>query len=268
MSELRVLPVEGMPEVKEGDRVGELISERAEIEDGDVVVVSQKVVSKAEGQLRKLSEVAPSERARELAKKLAKEPGLVELVLSESREVLREERVLITETHHGFVCANAGIDTSNLPDEGTVCLLPKDPDASACRIRTELTTAVERPGVGVGGQQRGVSGDPHPRPFPPAVVIADSFGRAWRLGQAEAAIGCAGLHPLDDWRGRADASGRELSATVIALADEVAAAADLVRVKDSNVPAAIVRGLGRYVVAENGPGAAALRRPPGEDLFR
>jgi len=240
---LRVIPVEGMPEVTEGMRVGEVIAERARLEDGDVVVISQKVVSKAEGQVRRLSEVEPSERAQQLGKKLGKEATLVELILSESREVLREERVLITETHHGFVCANAGIDSSNLPEEGTVCLLPEDPDASARRIRAEL-----------GGQ--------------PAVVIADSFGRAWRLGQAEVAIGCAGLRPLDDWRGRTDAAGRELSATVIAIADEVAAAADLIRDKDSGVPAVIVRGLGRYVGAEDGPGAAVLRRPPQEDLFR
>jgi coenzyme F420-0:L-glutamate ligase/coenzyme F420-1:gamma-L-glutamate ligase len=178
-----------------------------------------------------------------LAKKLGREAELVQLVLSESREVLREERVLITETHHGFVCANAGIDSSNLPEDGTVCLLPEDPDASARRIRAEI-----------GGRI--------------AVVIADSFGRAWRLGQAEVAIGCAGLQPLDDWRGRQDASGRELSATVIAIADEVAAAADLVRSKDESIPAAVVRGLARYVEAEDGPSAAVLRRPPGEDLFR
>jgi coenzyme F420-0:L-glutamate ligase / coenzyme F420-1:gamma-L-glutamate ligase len=267
MSELRVVPVEGMPEVHEGDHVGELISERAQIEDGDIVVISQKIVSKAEGQIRKLSEVAPSERARELAERLGKEAELVELVLSESREVLREERVLITETHHGFVCANAGIDASNLPEDGTVCLLPKDPDASARRIRAELAPTVEGSGMGVAGPSPQLSADPHPR-LPPAVVIADSFGRAWRLGQAEVAIGCAGLQPLDDWRGRADAGGRELSATVIAMADEIVAAADLVRMKDEGVPAAIVRGLGRYVTTEDGPGAAVLRRPPGEDLFR
>lgn len=240
--ELRVIPVEGMPEVREGDAVGELIAARTELQDGDVVVISQKVVSKAEGMVRRLFEVEPSERARELADELGKEAELVELVLSESREVLRAERgVLITETKHGFVCANAGIDTSNLPEDGTVCLLPNDPDASARRIRAEL-------GV--------------------AVVIADSFGRAWRLGQAEVAIGCAGLAPLDDWRGHADSAGRELSATVIAIADEVAAAADLVRAKNSGVPAAVVRGLGRYVTAEDGPGASALRRPRSEDLFR
>lgn len=240
--ELRVVPVRGLPEVSEGMKLGELIAERAELEDGDVVVISQKIVSKTEGQVRRLSEINPSSKAREMAEKLGKEAALVELVLSESAEVLRAERgILITRTKHGFVCANAGIDSSNLPEDGTVCLLPTDPDASARQIRSELKTAV---------------------------VIADSFGRAWRLGQAEVAIGCAGLAPLDDWRGRRDAQGRELAATVIAIADEVAAAADLVRVKDEGVPAAIVRGLGRYVIAEDGPGAAALRRPPEEDLFR
>jgi coenzyme F420-0:L-glutamate ligase/coenzyme F420-1:gamma-L-glutamate ligase len=242
--ELRVLSVEGMPEVREGDAVGALIAARTELQDGDVVVISQKVISKAEGMVRRLAEVEPSERAIELGKRLGKEAELVELVLSESREVLRAERgVLITETHHGFVCANAGIDTSNLPEDGTVCLLPKDPDASARAIRAELPARV-------------------------GVVIADSFGRAWRLGQAEVAIGCAGLAPIDDWRGREDAGGRELSATVIAVADEVAAAADLVRVKDSGVPAAVVRGLARYVLAEDGPGASALHRPRSDDLFR
>jgi coenzyme F420-0:L-glutamate ligase/coenzyme F420-1:gamma-L-glutamate ligase len=241
--ELRVLPVEGIPEVSEGDQVGKLIAERAELAPGDVVVISQKIVSKAEGRVVRLDSVTPSQRARELAKQLGKEPELVELVLSESREVLRSERVLITETKHGFVCANAGIDSSNVAEEGAVLLLPEDPDASARRIRSEVGTHV-------------------------AIVIADSFGRAWRLGQAEVAIGCAGLQPLDDWRGRQDTSGRELSATVIAIADEVAAAADLVREKNSRVPAAVVRGLGRYVGTEDGPGAAALRRPPEEDLFR
>jgi coenzyme F420-0:L-glutamate ligase/coenzyme F420-1:gamma-L-glutamate ligase len=234
-----------MPEVKEGDRVGELIAARVELQPGDVVVISQKIVSKAEGRIVRLDSVTPSERALELAKKLGKEARFVELVLSESREVLREERVLITETHHGFVCANAGIDSSNLPEDGTLCLLPEDPDGSARRIRAEIAG-----------------------PHPVAVVIADSFGRAWRVGQAEVAIGCAGLQPLDDWRGRRDASGRELGATLIAIADEVAAAADLVRGKDSQMPAVVVRGLDRYVGAEDGPGAAALRRSPGEDLFR
>jgi coenzyme F420-0:L-glutamate ligase/coenzyme F420-1:gamma-L-glutamate ligase len=243
--ELRVIPVADLPEFSAQMSVGAEIGARAELLEGDVVVVSQKIVSKAEGRIRRLSSAIPGGEARRLAAVLGKEPALIELILGESREVLRAERgVLIVETHHGFVCANAGIDTSNLPEEGTVSLLPKDPDASARRIRAELE------GEAI------------------AVVISDSFGRAWRLGQVEVAIGCAGLTPLDDWRGRTDSSGRELEATLIAVADQAAAAADLVRDKTSRTPAAIVRGLDRYVSAEDGPGAAAMRRPRDEDLFR
>jgi len=271
MSEVRVLAVEGMPEVGEGDRLGELVAAHADVRDGDVVVISQKAVSKAEGRVRKLSSVIPGAEARKLAAVLGKEPALVQLVLDESAGVLRAERgVLIVETHHGFVCANAGIDTSNLPDPDSACLLPEDPDASARRIRGELEAAVAgEMGVGPAGQKRGVSVGTHPHlPNGIAVVISDSFGRAWRLGQSEVAIGCAGLEPLDDWRGRADAHGQELQATQIAIADEVAAAADLARSKDSGVPAVIVRGLASYVTRDNGPGAQALRRPRDEDLFR
>jgi coenzyme F420-0:L-glutamate ligase / coenzyme F420-1:gamma-L-glutamate ligase len=247
-AELRVLPVTGLPEVSAGMPIGAEIAARAELRDGDVVVVSQKTVSKAEGQVRRLSSVIPGAEARRLAAVLGKEPALVELILEESREVLRAERdVLIVETRNGFVCANAGVDSSNLPEPGTVSLLPEDPDASARRIRAEIQAAS---GATV------------------AAIVSDSFGRAWRVGQAEVAIGCAGIVPLDDWRGRADASGRELEATLIAIADQTAAAADLVRDKASRVPAAIVRGLGRWVTAEDGPGAAALRRPRDEDLFR
>jgi coenzyme F420-0:L-glutamate ligase/coenzyme F420-1:gamma-L-glutamate ligase len=248
MSELRVVSVDGLPEFAEGASIGAEIGARAELLAGDVVVVSQKIVSKAEGRLRRLSSVIPGSEARRLAAVLGKEPALVELILEESREVLRAERgVLIVETHHGFVCANAGVDSSNLPEADTVALLPEDPDASARRIRAELPAAT------------GAA---------PATIVADSFGRAWRLGQAEVAIGCAGIAPLDDWRGRADTGGRELEATLIAIADEAAAAADLVRDKASRVPVAIVRGLDRYVGEDDGPGAAALRRPRDEDLFR
>jgi len=246
--ELRVRAVTGLPEVVEGMAVGELIAARTELADGDVVVVSQKIVSKAEGRLRKLSAVTPGEEARRLAALHDKDPALVELILSESAELLRAERgVLIVETHAGWVCANAGIDTSNLTDPDSVCLLPEDGDASARRIRAELTAAS---GARIG------------------VVVADSFGRAWRIGQAEVAIGCAGLEPLDDWRGRRDSAGRELRATVIAIADQVAAAADLVRDKTSGIPAAVLSGLGHRVSEDDGPGAAALRRPRAEDLFR
>ena len=246
---LSVRAVPGLPEIEAGDELGAMIAAAAEPRAGDVVVVSQKAVSKAEGRVRRLSSVIPGAEARRLAAALGKEPNLVELILEESREVLRAERgVLITETRHGLVCANAGIDTSNLTEDGTACLLPEDPDASARSLRAEITAAMEGPGV--------------------AVIVADSFGRAWRLGQAEVAIGCAGIAPLDDWRGRRDSSGRELEATLIAIADEAAAAADLVRDKASRTPVAIVRGLERHVTADDGPGAAALRRPPDEDLFR
>jgi coenzyme F420-0:L-glutamate ligase/coenzyme F420-1:gamma-L-glutamate ligase len=244
---LEVLPVTGMPEIGPGDRIGELIGARSQLRDGDVVVISQKIISKAEDRVLWLSEVKPSERARRLAAELDKDPSLVQLVLDESHEVLRAEQgVLVCETRHGFVCANAGVDTSNLP-EGCASLLPRDPDASARRIRGELHSAA---GVTV------------------AVVISDSFGRAWRLGQSEVAVGCAGLRPLDDWRGQKDAEGRRLGATVIAIADEAAAAADLVRDKASRVPAAVVRGLERHLSDDDGPGAAALRRPREQDLFR
>jgi coenzyme F420-0:L-glutamate ligase/coenzyme F420-1:gamma-L-glutamate ligase len=271
MRKVEAIGVEGLPEIEQGARLGELIAARTELLDGDVVVIAQKAVSKAEDRVIHLSSAIPSAEARRLAAALGKDPALVQLILNESKEVLRAERnVLITETHHGFVCANAGIDTSNLPEVGTVCLLPEDPDASARRLKTEITAAIsEEPGVGLPGQKRGVSGGTHPRlPFTVAVVIADSFGRAWRLGQAEVAIGCAGLTPLDDWRGREDAHGQKLEATMIAIADEAAAAADLVRSKDSRVPAVVVRGLERFVTSDDGPGAASLRRPRHEDLFR
>ncbi|HET7177418.1 MAG TPA: coenzyme F420-0:L-glutamate ligase, partial [Solirubrobacterales bacterium] len=233
MSEIRVIPVPGLPEIAEGTALGELIAARAEPRDGDVVVVSQKIVSKAEGRLRRLSSVIPGGEARRLGALTGKEPALVELILAESREVLRAARgALIVETSHGFVCANAGIDSSNLPEPGVVSLLPEDPDASARRIRAEVRAAA---GVTV------------------AAIVSDSFGRAWRLGQAEVAIGCAGIAPLDDWRGRRDAGGRTLGATLIAIADEAAAAADLVRDKASRVPAALVRGLERFVTVEDGP---------------
>jgi coenzyme F420-0:L-glutamate ligase / coenzyme F420-1:gamma-L-glutamate ligase len=247
VNELRVLPVAGLPEIAAGDDLAELICGRTELEAGDVVVISQKVVSKAEGRVVALAEVQASQRAQDLATELGKDEALVQLALDESREVLRTERgVLICETHHGLVCANAGVDTSNVA-AGHAALLPTDPDASARQIRRRLREA---------------SGNTV------AVLISDSFGRAWRVGQSEVAIGCAGLRPLDDWRGRADSGGRPLAATLIAIADEVAAAADLVRDKASRVPAAVVRGLATWVGDDDGPGAAALRRARDQDLFR
>ncbi|MBS1882522.1 MAG: coenzyme F420-0:L-glutamate ligase [Actinobacteria bacterium] len=248
-AEVRVRAVLGVPEIKAGDPLGALISRQVgELDDGDVVVISQKVVSKAEGRMRRLSSMIPGAEASKLARAIGKEPNLVQLILEESAEVIRAERgVLVVETKHGLVCANAGIDSSNVSDPESVLLLPEDPDESARRLRAEIGRTAEAT-IGV--------------------VIADSFGRAWRIGQAEVAIGCAGLAPLDDWRGRHDANGRELMATQIAIADEAAAAADLVRDKAAAVPAAVVGGLGRWVGEEDGPGAAAIRRPREEDLFR
>ena len=185
--ELRIRPLTGIPELREGDPLGRLIAEAAAPAADEIVVISQKAVSKVEGRVRRLAEVEPGERARELAAKLDKDPAMVELVLAESASAscAPSRGVLITETTGGWVCANAGIDSSNL-DEGLVSLLPDDGDASARRIRAEIR---ERLGSA------------------PAVVIADSFGRAWRVGQADIAIGCAGLTPLADWRGRRDRQG-------------------------------------------------------------
>jgi coenzyme F420-0:L-glutamate ligase/coenzyme F420-1:gamma-L-glutamate ligase len=245
---VEVIPIEGLPEIGPGAVLGSMIAATGGPRGEDVVVVSQKVVSKAEGRVVRLDGVTPSDDADDLAARLAKDPRLVELILRESRRIVRaEDGVLIAETRTGWVCANAGVDASNLPGEGTVALLPEDADASARRLRREI--------AGEGGAR-------------PAVVVSDSFGRPWRLGQTDVAIGCAGLRPLDDWRGRRDREGHELSATVIAVADEAAGAADLVRTKDAGLPAAIVRGLGRYVTTEDGPGAAAMQRPAREDLFR
>jgi coenzyme F420-0:L-glutamate ligase/coenzyme F420-1:gamma-L-glutamate ligase len=246
--ELRVLPIPGLPEVAEGQALGELIAANAELADGDILVISQKVVSKAEGRVRRLAEVTATDRARELAASLGKDPAFVQLILDESRSVVRADRgVLIVETKHGWICANAGIDASNVPREGAVTLLPTDPDASARRIRREV---------------RETSG------LAPAVIVSDSFGRPWRLGQTDVAIGCAGLAPLDDWRGRRDREGRALGATIAASADEIAAAADLVHDKDAGLPAAIARGLSRLVIEDDGPGAATIQRPAADDLFR
>jgi coenzyme F420-0:L-glutamate ligase / coenzyme F420-1:gamma-L-glutamate ligase len=236
--------------VQPGDDLAGLLATAApdDLRDGDVLVVAHKVVSKAEGRLRMLDAIKPGERARRLAAEHGKDARLVQAVLDESAELLRAvDGVLICVTRHGFVCANAGVDRSNSAADGQLILLPEDPDASARRLRAGL------------GQARGVR---------PAVVVADSFGRAWRMGQTDVAIGIAGLAALEDWRGRPDAYGRALRVSSIAIADAAAGAADLARTKDSGEPAVLVRGLDRHVTPEDGPGAAALRRPPDKDLFR
>ena len=211
-------------------------------------MIAHKIVSKAEGRIRRLSEVCPGPAATRLAGQLDKDPRHVQVILEESRAVVRASRgVLICVTHHGFVCANAGVDASNVPGDDAVVLLPKDPDASARDLRARFRDLFNRA---------------------PAILITDSFGRAWRHGQVDVAVGCAGLRPLDDWRGRTDSTGRELRATWIAVADELAAAADLARTKDGALPLVLIRGAGRHVTAEDGPGAGALVRPEAENLFR
>ncbi|MGA2928493.1 MAG: coenzyme F420-0:L-glutamate ligase [Solirubrobacteraceae bacterium] len=249
---ISAVALEGLPEIHAGNDLGQLIVRALEaqggLERGDVLVVAHKAISKAEGRTRRLSDVSPSVRAVRLADEHGKDPRHVQVVLDESQTLLRAARgVLICVTRQGLVCANAGVDQSNVPGEETVVLLPQDPDASARALRARID---ELGGVA------------------PAIVITDSFGRAWRRGQTDVAIGCAGLEPLEDWRGRADAVGRELKATWIAIADELAAAADLARRKDGMQPVVRVRGAGSHAVAGDGPGAAALLRPEAEDLFR
>ena len=236
--------------MRPGDDLGALIARAAPpgLGDGDVLAVAHKAVSKAEGRVRRLGDIEPGPDARELAERHGKDPRVVQAVLDESVRVVREGHgVLICETRHGYVCANAGVDRSNTGADDEVVLLPEDPDRSARELRAAIEAA------------RGVR---------PAVVVSDSFGRPWRLGQTDVALGAAGLRALDDWNGREDAGGRPLEATAIAVADAAAAAADLARAKDSREPVVVIGGLDRFVSVEDGPGAAVLRRPAGEDLFR
>lgn len=251
---LEAMPLDGLPEVTPGIDLGEAIATalaRWPVPDrarpGDVLAIAHKVVSKAEGRLRSLAEVVASERAIELAAGV-RDPRLVQVVLDESRTVVRAAPgVIVCETRHGFICANAGVDQSNVPGDDMVLLLPLDPDASARRIRArvrELTGAA------------------------PGVVVTDSFGRAWRTGQVDVAIGLAGVAAHDDWRGRSDKDGRGLRATVIAVADLLASTADLARRKDAAQPVVLIRGAGEYVTEADGPGVSPLLRGRAQDLFR
>jgi coenzyme F420-0:L-glutamate ligase/coenzyme F420-1:gamma-L-glutamate ligase len=239
-----VIPVRGLPEVREGDDLAALIAAATKLADGDIVVVAHKVVSKAEGRVVRLAEVEASAQARDLA--ADEDPRRLEVILRESARVVRTRPPLvIAETRHGFVCASAGVDSSNAPEAGTLVLLPVDPDASAGRLRARLR---ELTGAEI------------------AVIVSDSFGRAWRQGTTDVAIGCAGVEPLLDLHGQRDATGYELHATVIAVADELAGAAELVRGKLNRVPAAVVRGFG---FEPSGEGTAReLVIPPDRDLFR
>jgi len=239
---ISITPVEGLPEIREGDDLAALIAERMRLADGDVLVVAQKVVSKAEGRVVALVDVEPSERARELAGD--EDARRVEVILGESARIVRSRPPLvIAETRHGFVCASAGVDASNAPEPGTLVLLPEDPDASAARLRERLR---ELTGAEVG------------------VIVSDSFGRAWRQGTTDVAIGLAGIRPLLDLHGVLDSTGYELHATVIATADELAGAAQLVMGKTDGVPAAVISGFD----ARGEGSALELVMPAERDLFR
>ena len=237
-----IWPVEGLPEIRERDDLGALIAGRAELQDGDVLVVAQKAVSKAEGRIVRLAEIEASAEARELA--ADHDPRQLEVILREAARLVRTRPPLvIAETRHGFVCASAGVDASNASEPDMVVLLPEDPDASAARIRERVS---ELSGAEVG------------------VIVSDSFGRAWRQGTTDVAIGVAGVRPLLDLKGLRDATGYELHATVIAVADELAGAAELVMGKTAGVPAAVIRGVDAL-----GEGSAReLVMPPDRDLFR
>jgi len=245
VNRIELLAVEGLPEVRPGDDLGDLISTKAKLEPRDVLVVAQKVVSKSEGRLRDLASVVAGDEARRIATQLVAlpDPRLVQVILDESVRVLRSQRVLITETRHGFVCANSGVDQSNVNEPGTVTLLPEDPDGSARRLRERLH---ERTGAEVG------------------VIVSDTFGRPWRLGIVNVALGVAGLPALIDLRGMPDDAGREMHATVLAIADDLASAAGLVMRKTARTPAVVIRGL---ELAGDGRGRD-LVRPAAEDVFR
>lgn len=247
MSGIQLLPITGIPEISPGDDLPDILISASgkDLLDGDVLVVTHKIIAKAEGRIVDLRTVEPSALAKRFATEYGKDPRQIEVVLRESRRVVRMDRgVIISETHYGFVCANAGVDASNVPNEKSVCLLPIDPDLSARRIREAL---VERLGIDV------------------AVVVSDSFGRAWRLGITDIAIGVAGMNPIVDYRGRRDQHGRLMDASVLAVADELAGAAELVMGKTNGVPAAIVRGY-EY---ERGSGTGVdLLMPPERDMFR
>lgn len=250
MKRLELIGLEGIGEIRAGDCLGKLICgacsrQGIALADHDVVVIAQKIISKAEGRRVRLDSVSASARARELARELDKEPELVEVILSESRNVIRTGgRALIVETHHGFVCANAGVDQSNIGLR-EVALLPQDPDRSAREIRSEIASATGKT---------------------PAVIISDSFGRAWRLGTVDVAIGVAGMSAIKDERGLDDRYGYRLKAAVAAVADEFAAAAELVMGKRDGIPAVIVRGY-EIEIKEDGS-VQELLRPQAEDLFR
>ena len=247
MRELEILGVEGFPEVRPGDDLSRMIRESVagDLRPGDVLVVTHKIVSKAEGRLVDLGAVEPSALAKGYATRWGKDPRQIEVVFRESRRIVRMDRgIVISETHHGFVCANAGVDASNVHGDDTVCLLPVAPDASAAKLRDALA---RDPAVEV------------------AVIISDSFGRAWRHGITDVAIGVSGMDPVADYRGLDDPHGYPMEASVLAVADELAAAAELVMGKTNGIPLAIVRG---YQYSPASGSGRDLLMPPERDMFR
>jgi coenzyme F420-0:L-glutamate ligase / coenzyme F420-1:gamma-L-glutamate ligase len=246
---IEILPVPGLPEIRKGSDLARMIVAAAHqagiaFKAADVLVIAQKVVSKAEGRLVGLATIKPSPKARQLGAKLKKDPRLVEAILRESRRIVRSDPVLIVETHHGFVCANAGVDQSNVPGDDVVSLLPRDPDRTARRLAVALRKRTSKR---------------------LAVIISDTFGRPWRLGLTNVAIGAAGVPALLDLRGTSDLHGKSLHATILAVADELAAAAGLAMGKAAGIPAAIIRG---YSYRPTRDTAARIIRPADEDLFR
>ncbi len=266
-----VIPITGLPEIVQGDDLGRMIAERCvangtPIAGGDLVVVAQKVVSKAEGAVQRISAQVPSDEALRLAERVGKDPRLVQIVLDQSSRVVRAVTgVLIVETRHGFICANAGIDQSNVEGDDLVTTLPDDPDASARAIRD----AILESGVGPGRPDLPEASGPSDRPGRPGrrigVLVSDTFNRPWREGSINVAIGTAGFDPLHDLRGSPDDFERAMTTSVVSLADEVASMAQLVTGESGRVPVAIVRGVdwepGEFPVSR-------LLRPPGKDLFR
>ncbi|PDW04522.1 coenzyme F420-0:L-glutamate ligase [Candidatus Viridilinea mediisalina] len=251
MSTIQIIPIHGIDEVQPGADLAALLlhalaSNTQQLEDGDVLVVTQKIVSKAEGRLVDPTTVEPSPFAHQLAAQGRKDAHYYEVILRESRRIVKmAQGVLITETHHGLVCANSGVDESNVDGGRMLCLLPKDPDASAARLAAALQ------------QQSGAS---------VALIISDTFGRPWRNGQVNVAIGCSGLAPLNDYTGQPDSHGYTMQASILAVADELASAAELVMGKVDRVPAAIVRGY-RFTPSSTAT-SQLLLRDPRMDLFR
>ena len=249
-ADIELRAIRGIPEIIEGDDLAVEVSTAAAkaglaLRDRDILIVAQKIVSKAEGRIVDLASVIPSQEAIVLGEKQNRDPRLIEVILGESASLVRDDaHVLITETRHGFVCANAGVDRSNVDGENCVALLPVDPDGSAQRIRARVNELLR---------------------IDVAVIITDTFGRAWREGLANAAIGIAGINPLVDFRGQLDDHGHELSATVLAIADELAAASGLLMRKTARVPVVHVRG---YAFEHGEQRASVLVRPKSRDLFR